>query len=67
MAMSLFILFVWKPMIKCSHARQTFSSPYSGTIENAVTGTASGVMGAFYTKYINTNFETSLNLVVEQG
>lgn len=28
------------------HARH-FSSPYSGTIEDAVTGTASGVMGAF--------------------
>lgn len=47
------------------HARH-FSSPYSGTIEDAVTGTASGVMGAFYAKYINTE-EKSLNLVVEQG
>ena len=47
------------------HARH-FSSPYSGTIEDAVTGTASGVMGAFYAKYINT-VEKSLNLVVEQG
>jgi PhzF family phenazine biosynthesis protein len=48
------------------HARH-FSSPYSGTVEDAVTGTASGVMGAFYAKYINRNFENSLNLVVEQG
>jgi PhzF family phenazine biosynthesis protein len=48
------------------HARH-FSSPYSGTIEDAVTGTASGVMGAYYSKYINTNFEKSLNLIVEQG
>lgn len=48
------------------HARH-FSSPYSGTIEDAVTGTASGVMGAFYAKYINKNFEESLTLVVEQG
>ncbi len=48
------------------HARH-FSSPYSGTIEDAVTGTASGVMGAYYANYINGNFEESLNLVVEQG
>ena len=48
------------------HARH-FSSPYSGTIEDAVTGTASGVMGAFYAKYINNQFDGLLNLVVEQG
>ncbi|MEQ2529406.1 PhzF family phenazine biosynthesis protein [Robertmurraya yapensis] len=48
------------------HARH-FSSPYSGTIEDPVTGTASGVMGAFYAKYINSHFEESLNLIVEQG
>ncbi|WP_299087398.1 PhzF family phenazine biosynthesis isomerase [uncultured Metabacillus sp.] len=48
------------------HARH-FSSPYSGTIEDAVTGTASGVMGAYYATYINSDFEKSLNLVVEQG
>lgn len=48
------------------HARH-FSSPYSGTIEDSVTGTASGVMGAFYAKYINNNFEKHLNLLVEQG
>ncbi|MGG1219126.1 PhzF family phenazine biosynthesis protein [Priestia endophytica] len=49
------------------HARH-FSSPFSGTIEDAVTGTASGVMGAFFAKYIkNNNFEDSLNLTVEQG
>ncbi|MBO1511230.1 PhzF family phenazine biosynthesis protein [Metabacillus bambusae] len=49
------------------HARH-FSSPFSGTIEDAVTGTASGVMGAFFAKYIkNNNFEESLNLIVEQG
>ncbi|MCR8845105.1 PhzF family phenazine biosynthesis isomerase [Paenibacillus sp. SC116] len=29
-----------------------FSSPYSGTIEDAVTGTASGVMGAYYLTYM---------------
>ncbi|MBE1554175.1 PhzF family phenazine biosynthesis isomerase [Sporosarcina limicola] len=48
------------------HARH-FSSPYSGTIEDPVTGTASGVMGAYYAKYINSNFEKNLNLIVEQG
>lgn len=48
------------------HARH-FSSPYSGTIEDAVTGTASGVMGAFYATYIDNDFEEQLNLVVEQG
>ncbi|MEI3607555.1 PhzF family phenazine biosynthesis isomerase [Pseudogracilibacillus sp. SE30717A] len=48
------------------HARH-FSSPFSGTIEDAVTGTASGVMGAYFAKYIKRNFEESLNLVVEQG
>ncbi len=48
------------------HARH-FSSPYSGTIEDPVTGTASGVMGAYYAKYINNHLEKSLNLVVEQG
>lgn len=48
------------------HARH-FSSPYSGTIEDAVTGTASGVMGAYYANYINGDFVESLKLVVEQG
>ncbi|VDG99752.1 Uncharacterized isomerase yddE [Lysinibacillus sphaericus] len=48
------------------HARH-FSSPYSGTIEDAVTGTASGVMGAYYAKYINNNFKEPLNIIVEQG
>jgi len=48
------------------HARH-FSSPYSGTIEDAVTGTASGVMGAYYAKYIKTTIEKPLHLTVEQG
>lgn len=48
------------------HARH-FSSPYSGTIEDAVTGTASGVMGAYYANYIDGDFEETLQLVVEQG
>lgn len=48
------------------HARH-FSSPHSGTIEDAITGTASGVMGAFYATYIENNFKEALNLIVEQG
>jgi PhzF family phenazine biosynthesis protein len=48
------------------HGRH-FSSPYSGTIEDPVTGTASGVMGAYYAKYIRGDFENSLELTVEQG
>lgn len=47
------------------HARH-FSSPYSGTIEDAVTGTASGVMGAYYLTYMDTQ-SRSLQCVVEQG
>jgi PhzF family phenazine biosynthesis protein len=46
------------------HARH-FSSPFSGTIEDPVTGTASGVMGAYYAQYIRP--EPLLNLIVEQG
>ncbi|MFD1451770.1 PhzF family phenazine biosynthesis protein [Oceanobacillus sojae] len=48
------------------HARH-FSSPYSGTIEDAVTGTASGVMGAYYAEYIRKDRKEALKLVVEQG
>jgi len=48
------------------HARH-FSSPYSGTIEDPVTGTASGVMGAYFASYINSHFEKTLKLLVEQG
>lgn len=47
------------------HSRH-FSSPYSGTIEDPVTGTASGVMGAYYAAYINEN-ASELKLTLEQG
>jgi PhzF family phenazine biosynthesis protein len=50
---------------KHMHARH-FSSPYSGTIEDAVTGTASGVMGAYYAIHIKPD-ASQLELVVEQG
>ncbi|MFJ7662905.1 PhzF family phenazine biosynthesis isomerase [Lysinibacillus sp. NPDC097162] len=48
------------------HARH-FSSPYSGTIQDIVTGTASGVMGAYYAKYVDSNITYPKTLVVEQG
>ncbi len=47
------------------HARH-FSSPFSGTIEDAVTGTVSGAMGAYYQKYICSSKENQM-LKVEQG
>ncbi|QQE73835.1 PhzF family phenazine biosynthesis isomerase [Brevibacillus composti] len=48
------------------HARH-FSSPYSGTVEDPVTGTASGAMGAYYAQYIRGGEDSSVRLVVEQG
>lgn len=47
------------------HARH-FSSPFSGTVEDPVTGTASGVMGAYYLKYIDPHLD-SIQFDVEQG
>ncbi|MCO4328644.1 PhzF family phenazine biosynthesis protein [Staphylococcus hyicus] len=47
------------------HGRH-FSASDAGTIEDAVTGTASGVMGAYYAKYINPNHE-AYSLHIEQG
>ncbi|WP_066054407.1 PhzF family phenazine biosynthesis protein [Robertmurraya korlensis] len=48
------------------HARH-FSSPFSGTIEDPVTGTGSGVMGAYYARYIKNRPTQPLTLIVEQG
>ncbi|MFB5677398.1 PhzF family phenazine biosynthesis protein [Paenibacillus terreus] len=48
------------------HARH-FSSPFSGTVEDPVTGTASGVMGAYYARYIAQKPAAPLNLLIEQG
>lgn len=48
------------------HARH-FSSPFSGTVEDPVTGTASGVMGAYYKKYMQNHHTGQMNLIVEQG
>ncbi|MCC3376295.1 PhzF family phenazine biosynthesis protein [Cohnella sp. REN36] len=48
------------------HARH-FSSPFSGTVEDPVTGTASGVMGAYYARYIDPTPDAARNLLIEQG
>ncbi|MGW5954980.1 PhzF family phenazine biosynthesis protein [Bacillus mycoides] len=48
------------------HGRH-FSSPYAGTVEDPVTGTASGVMGAYYATYLEKDFDHELELIVEQG
>ncbi|MDF2943308.1 MAG: phenazine biosynthesis protein PhzF family [Herbinix sp.] len=49
----------------CDMHGRHFSSPRSGTVEDPVTGTASGVMGAYYINYINRC--TRAELKVEQG
>ena len=46
------------------HARH-FSSPRSGTVEDPVTGTASGVLGAYHLEFIAD--DAPAPLVVEQG
>jgi PhzF family phenazine biosynthesis protein len=46
------------------HGRH-FSSPISGTIEDPVTGTASGAMGAYYLNFIN--HLNAASIIVEQG
>lgn len=48
------------------HARH-FSSPHSGTVEDAITGTAAGVMGAYYKEFINKELGLPSTLIVEQG
>ncbi|HEO8419269.1 MULTISPECIES: PhzF family phenazine biosynthesis isomerase [unclassified Niallia] len=47
------------------HGRH-FSSPYSGTIEDPVTGTASGVMGAYYVTYVDEKWKNE-PIIIEQG
>lgn len=47
------------------HARH-FSSPYSGTIEDPVTGTASGVMGAYYQMFVEQH-PLPHTIYIEQG
>ncbi|MDD8001599.1 PhzF family phenazine biosynthesis isomerase [Bacillus cereus] len=48
------------------HGRH-FSSAYAGTIEDPVTGTASGVMEAYYATYVEKDFDHEMELIVEQG
>jgi PhzF family phenazine biosynthesis protein len=50
------------------HGRH-FSSPFSGTVEDPVTGTASGVMGMYYQKHIENNAPGGKRreILVEQG
>ncbi|HWT75165.1 MAG TPA: PhzF family phenazine biosynthesis isomerase [Mobilitalea sp.] len=49
----------------CDMHGRHFSAPRSGTVEDPVTGTASGVMGAYYVTYINPMDQAELQ--VEQG
>ncbi len=48
------------------HSRH-FSSPFSGTVEDPVTGTASGVMGAYYKTYVKPALSLPATLIMEQG
>ncbi len=48
------------------HARH-FSSPASGTLEDAVTGTASGVLGAYYRRFTADRGDVEEPLIIEQG
>lgn len=49
----------------CQMHGRHFSSPYSGTVEDPVTGTASGAMGAYYARFVSP--ARSHRLRVEQG
>jgi len=53
------------PMVQM-HGRH-FSSPTAGTVEDPVTGTASGVMGAYYARYIRKEWADDQEYLVEQG
>ncbi|MDT2047087.1 PhzF family phenazine biosynthesis protein [Priestia flexa] len=60
--------FCFETIHKAAHMHgRHFSSPYSGIVEDPVTGTASGVMGAYYATYVNDSAFSSMNLLVEQG
>lgn len=50
----------------CSMHARHFSSPYSGTVEDPVTGTASGVMGAYRLAYMEGDAAETV-MTVEQG
>lgn len=48
------------------HARH-FSSPYAETVEDPVTGTASGVLGAYFATYVKPDLQGNYEMIVEQG
>jgi len=48
------------------HGRH-FSSPYAVTIEDPVTGTASGVMGAYFKQFVQPDLPLPITLKIEQG
>ena len=48
------------------HARH-FSNPRNGTVEDPVTGTASGVMGAYYKRHVAEDADRELRIAIEQG
>lgn len=48
------------------HGRH-FSSPGTGSVEDSVTGTASGAMGAYFAHYVLKSFSEPRIVVVEQG
>ena len=50
----------------CEMHGRHFSSPFSGTVEDPVTGTASGAMGAYFKRHIGRSGD-ELILRVEQG
>jgi len=50
----------------CSMHGRHFSGAYAGTVEDPVTGTASGAMGEYYKRYIRPSSEKQV-LLVEQG
>ncbi len=50
----------------CAMHGRHFSSPYSGTVEDAVTGTASGAMGVYYAKHVDPAAYGS-SIKIEQG
>ena len=49
----------------CTMHGRHFSASHSGTVEDPVTGTASGVMGAYYMSYIEPSDKTEI--LIEQG
>ena len=48
----------------CDFAARHFSSPFSGTVEDPVTGTASGVMGAYAVRYMGMKKN---RFIIDQG